>query len=79
MKLVPDADDVHWHDAPPIVTFYHGNGRKDRSFVAVDVPYVVGGKPMSITVHVVLGEVPCLLSKGLLQEKGAVIDTQGDC
>ena len=50
--------------------------KKDRSIGVVDVPYVVGGKPMRITMLVVPGEVPCLLSKGWLKEDGADFDTQ---
>ena len=57
------------------MTFYCGNGTKDHSLGVVDVPCVMSGKPIQITMHVVPGEVPCLLSKGWLKENGAIIDT----
>ena len=50
------------------LTFHYGNGTEDHSLGVVDVPCVVGGKPIRITMHVVLGEVPCLLSKGCLRK-----------
>ena len=74
-KMGRDAEDVKWYEAPPTVTFHCGNGTTDHSLGVVDVPCVMGGKPIQITVRVVPGEVPCLLSKRWLKENGAIIDT----
>ena len=69
------AKEIVWqHDAPSVV-FYYGNGTKDPSMGVVDLPGVVGGQNMQIKMHVVPGEVPCLLSKGWLKENGAVLNT----
>ena len=58
------AKEITWqHDAPSVV-FYHGKGTKDRS--------------MQIRMHVVPGEVPCLLSNGCLKENGAVQKTSSE-
>ena len=35
----------------------------DRSMGVIDLPCVVGGQNMQIRMHVVPGDVPCLLSK----------------
>ena len=59
------------------MTSYYGNWRKDRTLGVVDVPCVIGGIPIQITMHVVLGEVPCLLSKARLKEDEADIDSRG--
>ena len=64
------AKEIVWqHDAPSVV-FYDGNGTKYRSMGVIDLPCVVGGQNMQIKMHVVPGEVPCLLSKGWLKENG---------
>ena len=69
------AKEITWqHDAPSVVV-YHGNGTKDLSMGVIDLPCVVGGQNMQIKMHVVPGEVPCLLSKGWLKENGAVLNT----
>ena len=44
----------------------------------IDLPCVVGGQNMQIRMHVVSGEVPCLLSKGWLKENGAVLNTSSE-
>ena len=72
------AKEIVWqHDAPSVV-FYYGNGTKDRSMGVIDLPCVVGGQNMQIKMHVVPGEVPCLLSKGWLKENGAVLNTSSE-
>ena len=58
--------------------FYYGNGTKDRSIGVIDLPCVVGGQNMQIKMHVVPGEVPCLLSKSWLKENGAVLNTSSE-
>ena len=50
----------------------------DPNLGVVDVPCVVGETPIRITMHVVLGEVPCLWSMERLKENGATIDTQAE-
>ena len=72
------AKEITWqHDAPSVV-FYYGNGTKDRSMGVIDLPCVVGGQNTQIKMHVVPGEVPCLLSKGWLKENGAVLNTSSE-
>ena len=58
--------------------FYYSNGTKDRSIGVIDLPRVDGGQNMQIRMHVVPGEVPCLLSKGWLKENGAVLNTSSE-
>ena len=58
------AKEIAWHYDTPSVVFSYGNGTQDRSIGVVDLPCVVGGQNMQIKMHVVSGEVPCLLSKG---------------
>ena len=65
------------YDTPSVV-FYCGNGTKDRSIGVTDLPCVVGGQNMQIKMHVVPGEVPCLLSKSWLKENGAVLNTSSE-
>ena len=72
------AKEIVWQHAAPAVVFYYGNGTKDRSIGVIDLPCVVGGQNMQITMHVVPGEVPCLLSKGWLKENGAVLSTSSE-
>ena len=64
------AKEMVWHhDTPSVVFFYYGNGTKDRS---------IGGQNMQIKMHAVPGEVPCLSSKGWLQENGTVLNTSSE-
>ena len=72
------AKDIVWHHDAPSVVFYYGNGTKDRSIGIIDLPCVIGGQNMQIKMHVVPGEVPCLLSKGWLKENGAVLNTSSE-
>ena len=65
------------HDASSMV-FYCGNRTKDRSMGVIDFPCVIGGQNMQIKMHVIPGEVPCLLSKGWLKENGAVLNTSSE-
>ena len=43
-----------------------------------DLLCVVGGQDVQIKMHVVPGEVPCLLSKSWLKENGAVLNTSSE-
>ena len=72
------AKEIVWHYDTPSVVFYYGNGTKDRSMGVIDLPCVVGGQDMQIKMHVVPGEVPCLLSKSWLKENGAVLNTSSE-
>ena len=72
------AKEIVWHCDTPSVVFHYGNGTKDRSTGVVDLPYVVGGQNMQIKMHVVPGEVSCLLSKSWLKENGAVLNTSSE-
>ena len=72
------AKEIVWHHDTPSVGFFYGNGTKDRSIGVIDLPCVVGGQNMQIKIHVVPGEVPCLLSKGWLKENGAVLNTSSE-
>ena len=76
MKVGRDAEDVQWHEAHAKVTFYYRNGTKDHTLGVVDVPCVMCGMPLQITVYVVPGQDACLLRKGWLKEHGAIIDAQ---
>ena len=58
------AKEITWQPDAPSVVFNYGNGTKDRSMGVIDLPCVVGGQNMQIRMHVVPGEVPCMLSKG---------------
>ena len=69
------AKEIVWHYDTPSVVFYYGNGTKDRNIGVIDLPCVVGGQNMQIKMHVVPGEVPCLLSKSWLKKNGAVLNT----
>ena len=72
------AKEIVWKYDTPFVVFYYGNGTKDRSMGVIDLPCVVGGQNMQIKMHVVPGEVPCLLSKSWLKENGAVLNTSSE-
>ena len=72
------AKEIVWHYDTPSEVFYPGNGTKDRSMGVIDLPCVVGGQDMQIRMHVVPGEVPCLLSKSWLKENGAVLNTSSE-
>ena len=72
------AKEIVWHYDTPSVVFYYGNRTKDRSMGVIDLPCVVGGQDMQIKMHVVPGEVPCLLSKSWLKENGAVLNTSSE-
>ena len=72
------AKEIVWHYDTPSVVFFYGNGTKDRSIAVIDLPCVVGGQNMQIKMHVVPGEVPCLLSKSWLKENGAVLNTSSE-
>ena len=72
------AKETVWHYVTPSVVFYYGNGTKDRSIGVIDLPCVVGGQNMQIKMHVVPGEVPCLLNKSWLKENGAVLNTSSE-
>ena len=60
------------------MVFYYGNKTKNRSIGVIDLPCVVGGQNVQIKMHVVPGEVPCLLSKSWLKENGAVLNTSSE-
>ena len=60
------------------MVLFYGNGTRDRNIGVIDLPCVVGGQNMQIKMHVVPGEVPCLLSKSWLKENGAVLDTSSE-
>ena len=72
------AKETVWHYDAPSVVFFYGNGTKDRSMGVIDLPCVVGGQDVQIRMHVVPGEVPCLLSKSWLKENGAVLNTSSE-
>ena len=72
------AKEIVWHYDTPSEVFYYGNGTKDRSMGVIDLPCVVGGQDVQIKMHVVPGEVPCLLSKSWLKENGAVLNTSSE-
>ena len=72
------AKEIVWHYDTPSEVFDYGNGTKDRSMGVIDLPSVVGGQDMQIKMHVVPGEVPCLLSKSWLKENGAVLNTSSE-
>ena len=72
------AKEIVWHYDTPSVVFYYGNGTKGRSMGVIDLPCVVGGQDMQIKMHVVPGEVPCLLSNSWLKENGAVLNTSSE-
>ena len=66
------AEEARWHDV------LLRKWTQDRSLGVLDLPRVHGGKPLWIKMHVVPGEVPCMLSKCWLKEQGVAIDTQAD-
>ena len=72
------AKEIVRHYDTPSVVFYFGNGTKDRSMGVIDLPCVVGGQNMQIKMHVVPGDVPCLLRKSWLKENGAVLNTSSE-
>ena len=61
---------LEWvHDFKPM-RFKYGNGQIDQSLAVVRMPAFIGGRSMTLNVHVVPGKVPFLVSKSLI---GSVI------
>lgn len=58
--------------------FKYGNGQSHRSEALAEIPCWLGGRRMILRAYVVPGEVPLLLSKGLMKTLGAKIDMTTD-
>ena len=55
-------------------TFRYDNGSADRTGRRVELPVFVAGRELRVRLHVVSGDVPLLISKGLLKSLGPMID-----
>ena len=64
------------HDEP--FWFRFGNGQCLKSIRRVEVECRVGGKKVKLRTHVVKGNTPLLLSKGMMKQLGAVLDLGKD-
>ena len=72
------AKEIFWHYDTPSVVFFAATGPIIEALVSLIFLVWLAVKTCKFKIHVVPGEVPCLLSKSWLKENDAVLNTSSE-